>query len=263
MNKQNLPAAPDENRIEELLTKIQPKPSTVFFKKIEQAAWKVIPEQQIRMKKLSSRFTFAMALLFLFIAILATTPPGRAWAQEVANFFTRINSETVQLPPDQLLWRNEIDEQPYDLPLIPVFIPEVSPEMALIPGCETPQKSQSYHCQVALAEAKLGLDLLELSETPDDWEFKSLNFYPDLQTAVLTYDVEIRTDNPNFHSRGQLIFRQEIGDFSDFHQYISPWEAVPENKVEQVFVGKYKGEYVKGRFCHHINERGYGPSTKQ
>src|SRR5512133_1462330 len=80
------------------------------------------------------------------IALLAFTfftPQGRAWAQEIARFFTKVNSTTIQLSDGQsrsineLL--NEVNRQ-YDLPLVPVYIPPVAPEMARIAGCETSQK---------------------------------------------------------------------------------------------------------------------------
>ncbi len=192
------------------------------------------------------RAAFAILITIVLLTLAFVTPQGRVWAQEVVRFFMRINSTTIQLSDEQLKWMNAIDEK-IDLPLVPVFIPTVSPEMAAISGCETPQKSQAYRCQVALAESKLGFDLKELPEKPNDWEFKSLYVNTDLKIAVMSYDLDFK--DIGFNSYSSLRFTQGVGDFSNTSwNENNPWGAVPADKVESVFVGAYKGEYVKGRF---------------
>jgi len=180
----------------------------------------------------------ALALAF---TVLLITPQGRAWAQEVFQFFKRTNSTTIQLSENELK-RMEIADEPYDLPLVPVSIPTLSPEMAVVPGCETPQKSQSYRCQVALAESQLGFDLKELPAKPEDWEFEFLHFDTASKTATLGYAFDF-----SYMSYSTLYFTQGLGDFPEFYQN-NPWEVVPANKVEIVKVGDYNGEYVKGSF---------------
>jgi len=246
MNKQNMSAQSDESKIEDLLTKIQPVPSGNFHKKMEQAHWR-IEQVQSRAIKNKSRLKLAVAMLVLLtITIFTVTPQGRAWAQDVMQFFRKINSATVQLSDEQTKQMYEINTQ-YDLPLVPVFVPTVSPEMAAIAGCETPQKSQSYRCQIALAESKLGFDLKELPEKPIDWEFKSLSFNTDSQYAIMSYDLDFK--HTTYTSYSSLQFTQGEGDFSNFDWYKNnPWDAVPADKIETVSIGAYKGEYVKGGF---------------
>jgi hypothetical protein len=193
----------------------------------------------------TSRLALVSLVIIALLALTFLTPQGRAWAQEVAEFFRRINSIMIQLPPEQLKQMNNESDQSYDLPLVPVFISTVSPEMAAVPGCETQQKSQSYRCQVALAESKLGFDLKELPEKPKDWEFQSLSFDKNSGYALMTYELDIRSGT----SYSSLMLIQGVGDFSNFAPYRNnPWEAVPTDKVEPVSIGEYKGEYVMGRF---------------
>ena len=201
-----------------------------------------------------SRIALATVIAIALLTFVFTTPQGRAWAQEVVRFFARVNSTTIQLSDEQLKQLNETNRQ-YDLPLVPVFIPGVPLEMAATSGCESPQKAQTYHCQVALAESELGFDLKELPEKPDDWEFKSLRANTDLHVAVMSYELDFRElgqTNYNgyaYTSHSTLFFTQGVGEFSKSNWFgNNPWEVVPAEEVEPIFVGAYKGEYVKGDF---------------
>jgi hypothetical protein len=207
---------------------------------------KSLLQQGEHMNKVFTKRLVLSALIVIVVLTMALiTPQGRAWAQEVAQFFRRINSIMIELPAEQLKQMNNDSDQSYDLHLVPVFIPTVSPEMAVVPGCETQQKSQSYRCQVVLAESKLGFDLKELPETPKDWEFQSLSFDPSSQYAVLAY----RPDFIGGARYSQLMLMQGVGDFSNLAWYRNnSWEAVPTDKVEPVSIGEYKGEYVMGSF---------------
>ncbi len=215
------------------------------------------PQQREKMNRTRPRHNSRVALVTVIaIALLTfafTTPQVRAWAQEVVHFFTRINSTSIQLSGQQLKQLNEVN-QPYDLPLMPVFIPGVSPGMVAISGCDTPQKAQAYRCQIALAESQLGFDLKELPENPDGWEFKSLHVDTDLRVAVMRYELDFRDFGYTsynayaYTSHSSLVITQGLSDFSSFNWYGNPWEVVPANKVEPIPIGAYKGEYVKGDF---------------
>jgi hypothetical protein len=196
-------------------------------------------------KKRTKRLVLSVLTSIIILTIALLTPQGRAWAQELAQFFSRINSMTIELPAAQQKQLNNESLPSYDLPLVPVFLPSASPEMATIAGCETPQRSQSYRCQVGLAESKLRFDLKELPEKPQDWEFQSLSFDPNSRYAILTY----RLDVMNGTSYSHFMLIQRAGDFSNFAWYRNnPWEAVPTDKVELVSIKGYQGEYVMGSF---------------
>jgi hypothetical protein len=243
MNNQSVLAIPDEKKIEDLLEKMQPVPSEAFHQKMSQAVWRVNGGQPIITRSFRLKVTVAVVVIAALTALFIT-PQGRAWAQEVVQFFRRINSRTVQLPDEQLKQINEIDKS-YDLPLIPVFIPTVSPEMAAISGCETPQKARSYRCQVAMAEYKLGFDLKELPQKPSDWEFQSLSYNTDLQMAVMSYKLDITHISGISYS--SFVFSQVRGNSSNPYED-NLWDAVPADKVEPVSIGAYQGEYVQGSF---------------
>ena len=243
MNKQNIPAVPDENRVEELLEKIQPMPSENFHHKIKHAIWRTEQLESAIERTRNRRVRLALAMtVLLLVAGLLISPQGRAWAQEVFQFFSRINAQAVEIPESQSRLMEESANISYDLPLVPLFIPTVSPEMAALPGCGTPEEAQSYRCRVALAESQLGFDLKELRATPENWKFEYLYFDAVSKLAMISYIVD-----QNSPASGSFLLTQGIGDFpTDFANI--PWEAVPADKVEPVKVGGHNGEYVKGSF---------------
>ena len=231
MDKNNISGMPDENKIEELLGKIQPVPSERFHQKMKQATWRF--ENLGSLSKNANnhmRWVLTMTVLLLLAGLLIS-PQGRAWAQEVLQFFSRINSLTIKLPESQLKWLEDVDN-PYDLPLVPVIIPTVSPEMAVLPGCETPQESQSYGCQVALAKSQLGFDLKELPAKPEDGKFELLHFDPTSKSARIGYTLDLRYMSYGT-TYGNLYLLQGFGNFPGFYKN-SPWDAVPADKIEIV-----------------------------
>lgn len=244
MNKPGFQIAPDENRMEELLTRIQPVPSEHFHQTMKQVAWNGRGEKLPLPKRLRLQMIFAVVALLVLTALLAT-PQGRTWAQEVFQFFGRINSSTVELPPGEVDSMREIPEN-YELPLVPLILPTVAPEMAAQPGCETPQKSQSYDCQVALAESQLGLDLKELPALPEGWKFDFISYSPVSKSATIGYLFDGSDMSPGM-TYSTLYLTQGTGDLPDYYQK-SPWSVVPADQVENVKVGTRDGEYVEGSF---------------
>src|SRR5690349_4051115 len=148
MNRQNDPVVPDEEKLEELLETIQPVPSENFHQTMKQAAWRTEKlESNVRSSR-NPRVRFGLAIFVLvLVSGLLISPQGRAWAQEVFQFFSRINAQTVEIPESQSKLLEESANISYDVPLVPLFIPTVSPEMAAVPGCGTPEETQSYFCQ--------------------------------------------------------------------------------------------------------------------
>lgn len=234
MNKQNVPALPDEIKIEELLGKIQPVPSERFHQKMKRAAWRVEGRQPVVRKNLRLKITFAM-IAFAALTVLFATPQGRAWAQEVFQFFRRVNFTTIPVSEREKEWMNAPVQQ-YELSLIPVILPTIMPEMTSLAECQAPQNIQSYACQVAYAEAKLRMDLMEFPKTPEGWIFKTLNFDTASKVASFVYT------HYSEHG-GEFILRQGEGDFQNDY-----WDIVPVDKVETVKVGLFSGEYVLGQF---------------
>src|SRR5512134_3246105 len=136
MTKQNIPVLPDETRIEELLGKIQPVPSDNFHQKMKRAVWRNNdPMRNVYNRR--TKLAFAMTVLVLLAGLLIT-PQGRAWAQEVFQFFRKVNSTTIPLSEEEKGWMNTPGEQ-FELPLVPVILPTLVPEMASLAECQAPQ----------------------------------------------------------------------------------------------------------------------------
>lgn len=238
MNKQNIQAPPDENRIEELLGKIQPVPSERFHQQMQEAAWKR-DERKSSLK--ITHVKVSAAVILVILVALFVTPQGRAWAQEIVQFFLRVNSTTILLSEEEQKEIIVVTPEGNELPLVKVLPPMLPPEMAEIPECQSSGVASSYECQIAYAESKLGLDLKEFPSLPEGWELESLNFDSTSKTAFMSYRID-----SSYTIYSQLNFTQSLSDkpvISDF-----PWEAVPADRVEAVQVGPYKGEYVKGAF---------------
>jgi hypothetical protein len=238
MNKQSILAVPDENRIEELLRILRPVPSERFHQKMKQAAWRV--EGKRTVKNVRLKIAFAIVTL-LIISALFITPQGRAWAQEVFQFFKRTNSTTIPLSEHDLKSMEFVEER-VELPLVPVFVPRVSAAMAALPGCETPRESQSYRCQIAIAEFELGFDLKELPRKPQGWKFEFVHYDTASKNTTIVYSFDL-----SYRNFGNLHLTQGLGDISGFYKD-RPWQVVPAETVETVKVGNHDGEYVKGSF---------------
>jgi hypothetical protein len=237
MDKQKLPAMLDQNQIEALLAKIEPRPSQVFFKKIEQAPWRVSQEQEGQANSLRPRWVIAMTVAVVMVGILIITPQGRAWAQEVFQFFKKVDFTAIPLSEKELEQYNYFvtSRESYDLPLVPVFIPTVAPEMFSLPGCDTAEKAQSYICQIAYAESQLGFELMEFPEKPQNMEFQDTLFDKQTKFAMIEYE-----------SPGMLLrLSQRLGEAPEAFR---PWPWVPAGDVEKIKVGAFDGEYVSGGF---------------
>jgi hypothetical protein len=199
------------------------------------AGKKYSTQQRVRMNKNPlKRLAFSALTVIALIAIALATPQGRAWAQDAFQFFKQVDVTTIPLSDEELEWFNGPTEY-YDLPLVPVVIPTPSPEMTVLPGCETAEKAQSYSCKIAYAESQLGFDLMELEEKPQGMEFQSVSFDKINKYASIGY-------GPYGLS---LRITQWLGKAPE--QY-GPWDWVPAGEVEKIKIGSYDGEYVSGLF---------------
>src|ERR687891_371153 len=92
MSKQNIAAVPEEDRMEELLGRIKPVPSERFHQKMKQTTWQIENPDNHHKNRIHRRLRVALPLtVLLLVAGLFIGPRGRAWAQEVLQFFSRIN----------------------------------------------------------------------------------------------------------------------------------------------------------------------------
>lgn len=257
MNKQNISSVPDEIEIEELLGMIQPVPSRDFHKKTEQARWRLEQTQSATTtNKPRLRFAFAL-IVFIVLLTFAITPQGRAWAQEIVQFFRSVNSTTIVLSEEE---KEEMTYTPeeYELPLVKVLTPALSPKQAGLSECQSANDARSYACQIAYAESELGFDLKELPVQPDGWEFESMYFDPISKSAYIRYRIDI-----GYNNYSSITLTQGLGDNPTLSYY--PLEVVPSDRIEVVKIGPYNGEYVKGWFeiSNNDNELRWSDSSIQ
>lgn len=91
MNTPKIPTGypvPDENRIEELISNIQPLPSKAFTQRMQNAPWRVV--QTKRNIPMKTKFAFsALAMLLVVVATVAFVPTVRAQVAEWFGFTFR------------------------------------------------------------------------------------------------------------------------------------------------------------------------------
>ena len=203
------------------------------------AGKKQATQQREKMNKTPiKRLAFASLTIVALMVISLATPQGRAWAQEAFQFFKRVNFTIIPLSDDELRWIHAPDKS-YGLPLVPVYIPTLPPDMASLPECKTAEEALSYSCQIAYAESQLGFDLMELPKKPQGLEFRSVRFDAIEGAATVGYGTSY---DPYGMS---LSLTQRLGQGPE--QY-GPWAWVPIDKVEKIKVGNFDGEYVSGSF---------------
>jgi hypothetical protein len=79
---------PDESRIEELLSNIQPTPGRAFSTRMQNAPWKAVQIQ--RTNSMKARFAFSvLAVMLVMVATVAFVPPVRAQVTEWFGFIFR------------------------------------------------------------------------------------------------------------------------------------------------------------------------------
>lgn len=239
MNKQNRSSIPDENKIEELLKKIQPLPSRDFYKKMEQAHWWT-EQVQPRADTNKSRLKLAVAVVVLLaITMFAVTPQGRAFAQKMFQFFAVTDEKSFPIPTDQVFDVPETPTPPPTriLPLDPVQMPLPTSTTTPDTTCSTPASHIGHFCQVQAAESQAGFDAREFPYDPKGLKFSTAGFIP--ETGELRMEFVVITGG------GYLYLRQGIADFP---VRTDPWSKAPSDAVEQVSVNGQDAEIVSGTF---------------
>lgn len=246
MNKKNIPAPPDKNKIEELLGKIQPVPSERFYQKMKQAAWRVGGRQQIVIKNFRLKITVAIVAVAALTALLVT-PQGRAFAQRIFLFFTVTEEKSFPIPTEQIysVPPTETPVPSYILPLQPVEAttePTKSPEL-LDQSCTSPESKSGYFCQIRAVEARAGFDAKELPHDPKGMKFSKAAFNADLEAIEMEFVV--------ITGGGYLYLSQGVGDFPSESK--SKWGEVPAEGVKQVTVNGQYAELASGTFIVYPN----------
>ena len=186
MNNRNISSAPDDHRMEELLSRIQPVPSESFQQRMAQAAWRVNQETQSKAMTGNHRLKMGVGLTVLLIAItLAVTPQGRAFAQRIFLFFTVTEDKSFPIPTEQVysLPPTQTPAPTFILPLEPVepATPTGTPP-APDASCNLADAQAGYVCQVKAVEAQAGFNAKEFPQDPRGMQFSQAVFDPVAKT---------------------------------------------------------------------------------
>lgn len=220
--------------IERLLGSIQPEPGEGFERRMANAPWRGEAQAAKPGLKLGLRLALAGALLTLTAAaLLVFTPQGRALAQQVLGYFTPAQAQSFPVTPYA-----PTSEAAYRLELVAALpAPTPTPLPPLGIDCDDLSVFNTYPCQIARSETKVGFDAKELPVTPKGLAFKEAIANPVLQRLEINYIVP--------QGGGYLTLAQGLGEFPP----AGDWSAVPLEAIEEVLVNGQPAEYVEGYFA--------------
>jgi len=165
---------------------------------------------------LLSKAVIATLMVIALLMVAFLTPPGRAFAQNIIQFFTRAESTSFELEPSQI-----VTEEP-DL-----TAPTAAPPTPLI--------------SVAEAEAQVGFDAAELLVVPEGFNYLGARLYGN------AINIEYQAQGGG----GNLIIMQSPDGYG-YGQ--SEWDRIPPDASVPVKIGELDGEFVQGTFVVFAGE---------
>ena len=162
-------------------------------------------------------FSKVVIATFMVIALLIAaflTPPGRAFAQTVFQFFIRAESKERSLPPEQV-------PSPEEAQAMPTAQPPVS------------------FVDITEAEMIAGFDAKELSTIPRGFEF----------AGAMSSEGSISIQYQATGNGGQLAINESANGFNQ-----SDWDQSPEDAITRVKVNGLDAEIVQGAFVVYPGE---------
>jgi hypothetical protein len=203
--------------IEEQLNNLQPSPSPRFYQRMARAAW--TPAVIARRRA----YAVAGLTLLLAAALLVLTPQGRAWAQEIAHFFTRAKSDVLPL-------------QPWQMTAIHIHEETVTPILETV----TPEPGYVFNLSVAEVEHQAGFDVLEPTWLPGILSFEGASYQNEHNIVRIFY--RYNQDGPD--DTNGLVLRAERFQTNDDCALCGVVGA--SEKIETVPIGDTTGEYIIG-----------------
>jgi hypothetical protein len=174
------------------------------------AGTKSFVRQGERMNNIGSRHVQHVALIVLMIAAAGTvaliTPPGRAFAQTVLQFFRRAESNVLPLPAGQIPSPEEAQAMLTAQPPAPIV-------------------------SVAKAEQTAGFDARELPSVPEGFIFAGA--MGSQGSISIQYEV--------VGGGGALVINESTNGFMQ-----SEWDQAPVESISQVRIGELEAEIVQG-----------------
>jgi len=163
---------------------------------------------------LLSRVAIATLFVLILLTVFALTPPGRAFAQSVFQFFTRAESKVRPLPPKQIPSPEEAQA--------------ISTVQAPVPFVD-----------ITEAETIAGFDAKELPAIPQGFEF----------AGAMSSEGYISIQYQAVGNGGQLTLNESTNGFME-----SEWDQTPADAITQVKIGELDAEIVQGAFVVYAGE---------
>lgn len=176
-------------------------------------------------------------VIFLLGAILLLTPQGRAWGQNLFQFFSTTEEKSIPIPTEWVMpVPPTVTPVPtYLLPLETVDVATEYPTSTPDSSCTSDEARSTYTCQVQAVEEQAGFDAWELPLDPKGMKFSKISFEP--SRASITTEFVVITGG------GALSLQQGISQFPE-----DDWGQVPSDAIEQVSVNGQYAEFVSGAF---------------
>jgi hypothetical protein len=170
---------PDILRLEAMLGDMPLAPGERFYAKMRRAPWAQVPrpDAACARRHASRRLAFGVAAALATVALVAATPQGRALAQTVVQFFTRLQTDTREIS-------SEAAPQP-------------------LPYQEECGSVIHPRCSVAEIRERVGFSVVELGTPPEGMFFEGATGGP--ERAMLVYRGE----------RGSIILVQSPAGLDD------------------------------------------------
>ncbi len=160
----------------------------------------------------------ALALTFAF-SLLAFTPQGQAFAQNLLNLFTRTEGDTLPIPTPQ---PTEPGQGAEPLPAVAAFSGDCG-------------EFSMPTCSVEQVRAKVNFTIKEPARLPDGMYFVGATGGP--EEVVLFY-------NAIDQSQGVMLFAKPLTD-----KPATPFPVGQSASIEPVIINDLPGEYVRGAFA--------------
>lgn len=178
----------------------------------------------------------AALIVLITIIVMAITPQGQAWAQEVLQFFSHAEGEVMPHPPAQLTAIANLESEKTSHP---------TPYQT-----ETPGPGAVYDVSLAEAGKYAHFELMEPGWLPDTVAFAGASFNPEWKYASITY-----LHNLNVGQRGSLLIREEPIIAGQDCRLCKPVEVGATEQVEKVQIGDAAGEFANGTWYGTDAER--------
>ncbi|MEW6404095.1 MAG: hypothetical protein AB1649_20050 [Chloroflexota bacterium] len=209
---------PDEKQVEDLLTNFSPNVSKRLDRRLANAPW---TQRAMVRRRLLNTTVFAILTAAL---VIAATPQGRAFAQNILRYFVRTEGDTHTIPTL--------------VPIIAVASPDAASPAAPNPILETHLPFEDVcgsmirpQCSLEEIRSMVTFPVKALAVTPDQVAFIGATGGPEEVTLVY------RGEGLN----GTLTLSEKPATVGT-----EPWPVAASTTVETVFVGDAMGEYVQG-----------------